>query len=89
MFRDKKLERIAKGFANHRRIAMLQLLKREPELSLQDISEKLKVNYKTTSMHLYRLAIAGLILKQNKANNVLHKLSPRGESVLKFLRNIE
>jgi len=35
------LERIVKGFANHRRIEILYLLRREPELSVDDISERL------------------------------------------------
>lgn len=89
MFQVRQLERIVKGFANHRRISMMQLLQKEPELSLQDIAEKLKINYKTASDHLRRLAIAGVVVKRNRANNVLHKLSPRGVSILEFLRKLE
>jgi DNA-binding transcriptional ArsR family regulator len=89
MFQNRHLERVVKGFANHRRIAMMDLLQKEPELSLQDIALKLKINIKTASEHLRRLAIAGLVLKRNRANNVLHKLSPRGETILEFLRKLE
>jgi predicted ArsR family transcriptional regulator len=89
MLKTRHLERIVKGFANHRRISMMQLLQDEPDLSLQDIAVELKINIKTASDHLRRLAIAGLVLKRNRANNVLHKLSPRGVGILEFLRKLE
>ena len=37
----RKIERLLKGCANHNRLRMLELLKKEPELSVADISEKL------------------------------------------------
>ncbi len=83
------MERIVKGFANHRRIAMIELLQQNPELSLQEVSTKLKINNKTASDHLRRLEIGGLIFKRNRANNVMHKLSPRGKTILEFLRKLE
>lgn len=83
------MERIVKGFANHRRLSMMELLQKEPELSLQDIAIKLKINIKTASDHLRRLELGGIVLKRNRANNVLHKLSTRGEAILEFLRKLE
>lgn len=85
----RQLERIVKGFASHRRIEILELLKREPELSVDEISEKLNINFKTASEHLRRLAIAGLLLKRSEGNNVRHKLTERAQSILKFLRILE
>lgn len=89
MLKTRQLERIVKGYANHRRISMMQLLFDEPELSVQDIAVELKINIKTASEHLSKLAIAGLVLKRDRSNNVLHKLSPRGLDVLEFLRKLE
>ena len=43
------MERIVKGFANHRRLQVLELLNKEPELSVQEISEKLKSEFKNIS----------------------------------------
>lgn len=83
------LERVVKGFANHWRIEILGLLRKEPELSVEEISEKLDMNFKTASVHVQRLAIAGLVLKRYEANVVRHKLTSRGESILKFLRILE
>jgi hypothetical protein len=47
------------------------------------------MNYKTVSEHLRRLAVAGLVLKKNKGTHVQHALSPRGRTILKFLRTLE
>ena len=89
MSTSRQTERIVKGFANHRRIDMLKLIKNRPELSLNEVSSELRVNLKTASEHLRRLAIAGLILKRNRGQNVLHKVSPLGDDILKFLRKLE
>ena len=83
------LERTVRGFANHRRIEILMLLKKYPELSVVEIAEKLKINFKTASQHVQRLAVAGMVLKRNQGAAVRHKLTVRSENVLKFLRTIE
>ena len=89
MKKPRELERIVKGFANHRRIAILELIYKVPELSLIEISDRLNINFKTAGEHTRRIAIAGLMLKRNSASSVRHKLSPRGVVILKFLRTLE
>ena len=89
MLKTRQLERIVKGFANHRRIQIMELLDNNPGLSLIDISTRLKINIKTASEHIRRLTIPGLLFKRNRGNNVLHNLSPLGLSILKFLRKLE
>ena len=85
----KRLEKIMKGVANHRRIQILELLEKQPELSLQEIPEILNINFNTASKHLRRLAIAGLVMKRSDGVSVRHKLTNRGLSILKFLRTLE
>ena len=85
----KQLERLSKGFANHRRIEIMELLKKIPELSVEEIADSLSVNFKTISEHTRRLAIAGLILKRYEGHSVRHELSRRGLQILKFLRTLE
>jgi len=85
----RELERMVKGFANHRRIEIMELLAREPELSVIEVASSLKVNFKTISDHIRRLAIAGLVIKRSDDNSVRHKLTARGVSILKFLRTLE
>ena len=85
----RKLERIVKGFANHRRIQILELLEKNPELSVIEIAQELNMNFKTASEHIRRLAISGLIMKRSDGTNIRHKLTERGLKVLKFLRTLE
>jgi len=86
---NRELERIVKGFANHRRLQVLELLQKEPELSVQEISEKLKTEFKNISAHINKMAIAGLVMKRNEGNLIRHKLTNRGKSILQFIRIIE
>ncbi|TSC88354.1 MAG: Uncharacterized protein G01um101416_22 [Microgenomates group bacterium Gr01-1014_16] len=85
----RELERIVKGFANHRRISILELLEKIPELSVIEISNKVNINFKTASEHIRRMAISGLVLKRSARQSVRHKLTPRGIAILKFLRTLE
>lgn len=89
MKKPRQLERIIKGFANHRRIEILVLLEKSPELSLIEISDELKINFKTGSEHIRRLAIAGLVMKRNAGASVRHALTNDGKLILKFLRTLE
>lgn len=85
----RQLERLVRGFSNHRRIEIMELLNQEPELSVAEVAENLKINFKTASEHIRRLAIAGLVIKRSDGNNVRHKLTGQAESILKFLRTLE
>ena len=86
---NRELERIVKGFANHRRLQILELLGEEPELSVQEVSDKLKSEFKNISAHMNKMAISGLLIKRSEGNIVRHKLTNRGKSILQFVRIIE
>lgn len=83
------LERLVRGFSNHRRIQMLELLKQTPEMSVDEIADFLGINYKTAADHLRRLAIAGLVLKKSDSVSIRHKLTNRANHILLFLRTLE
>lgn len=85
----RQLERVAKGFANHRRIQIMALLHRQPGLSLDEIADELDVNFRTIHEHLRRLIFAGLVLKWPQGNYVRHKLTKSAESILRFLGTLE
>ena len=67
----------------------MHLLKREPELSVERIAEKVESGYENISDHLRKMAIAGLVLKRNEGNMVRHKLTPRAESILVFCKKLQ
>ncbi len=85
----RQLERIVRGYSNHRRIQMLHLLESEPELDVMELAQRCGISIKTASEHTRRLAFGGLVLKRPKGRRVLHALSPRGKSILSFLRVLE
>ena len=83
-----KQEKVFKGVANHRRLEILDLLFHEPNLSLDDIVKNLRINYQTGSEHVQRLTRAGLVYKQKQGNEMLHRLSPLGESIYKSITKL-
>jgi DNA-binding transcriptional ArsR family regulator len=86
---SRQLERVIKGFASHRRLDILQLLQRTPELSVEEISEKLSIGYENASDHVRKLAITGLVLKRNDGKAVRHALTPRAKVILTFCKTLE
>lgn len=84
-----KLEQFMKGAASRRRIAILMLLERRPGLSQLDVAEISKWNLKTTAVHVHRLAAAGLVTKGRHTGIVPLRLTPRGRSVLRFLKSLK
>ncbi len=85
----RNVERIVKGFANHRRLEILELLSNESELSVVEIADKLKMGYENASDHIRKMAIAGLVMKRNDGPNVRHKLTSRAVSILAFCKKLE
>ncbi len=83
------LERIVKGYANHRRLEIMDLLDREPELSVAMISKRLKSGYENISDHIRKMAIAGLVMKRHSGTEVRHKLTPRGKTILVFCKKLQ
>lgn len=83
----KQLERHFKGVANHRRIEILLLISRNEGVTVADIAERLKCNFKTISEHTRRLVQAGLINKRYRGLTVEHSLSPYGQVFVRFIQS--
>ncbi len=82
---NKQLERYFKGAANHRRIAILLLVLKNPGISVEGISQNLDCNFKTISEHTRRLVQAGLLNKNYKGTTVEHHVSPYGKMFCNFI----
>ena len=81
-----KLERLVKGFANHRRIEILFLLEKKPELSVEDIADALKINFNTIADHIRKLAQSGLVMKRSDGKSVRHAVTQKGKHILSFCK---
>ena len=85
----RRLEYTIKGFANRKRLEIIDLLNKQPELSVDEIAEKLRLGYMNTSDHLRKMAIAGLVLKRSDGPHIRHKLTDRALNVLAFCKKLE
>ncbi|MFA7315736.1 MAG: winged helix-turn-helix domain-containing protein [Candidatus Paceibacterota bacterium] len=85
----RELERIIKGVASHRRIQILDLLYKKPEMSVVEIAEELSSEFKNISAHINKMATSGLVMKRSAGSAVRHKLTNRGKNTLKFVRTLE
>lgn len=85
----RKIEKVTKAVANHRRIQILDLLKSNGGLSVIEISSKTRGNIKTIDAHVNRLFGVGMITKRTAGNRVYHTITKYGISILEFLRKQE
>lgn len=83
---SKQLERHFKGIANHRRIDILLAINDNDGLTLREITEMLKCNFKTISGHTKSLVHAGLLNKKYKGKAVVRSLSPYGRKLVEFIK---
>src|SRR3989344_2110981 len=83
------LERLVRSFANHRRIQILGILRQKPEMSVGELADELKINFKTAADHIRRLTIGGMLMKRSDGTSIRHKVTDRGLRVLEFLRILE
>lgn len=84
------LEKLVRGFANHRRIQVLELLDVSAEaLSLLSIARECRTDFRVICVHVQRLAAVGLVVKRSKGRITLHDITPMGRRVLAFLRSID
>ena len=86
---SKQLERHFKGIANHWRIEILLVLQREPDISVDNLAQVVKGNFKTISEHTRRLVQAGLINKTYRGRMVGHALSPYGKIFVRFIKSFQ
>lgn len=85
----KNVERILKGFANKRRIAIVQYLKRQKEASVGEIAGAIRLSFKSTSRHLSVLIAAGILEREQRGLLMWYSLAsdmpPITKNVISFL----
>lgn len=83
--KEKDLEKIFKALANKRRLTIISLLKKEKDLSVGNIAEKIKLSFKSTSKHLSILASVDIIVKEQKSSQVFYRIPQNSNE---FIRKI-
>ncbi|OGD69321.1 hypothetical protein A3I18_01715 [Candidatus Campbellbacteria bacterium RIFCSPLOWO2_02_FULL_35_11] len=84
----KLLEIFSKAIANKKRIKILVLIDERNDLSVEEISEIVKINYQTGATHIQRLEQVGFISKKYNGLRVNHRITKRGKEVLYFFQKI-
>lgn len=78
-------ERLFKLLANKNRLAIIKLLKREQDLPVWYIAEKIGSNVKTTSKHLRMLLQGKLIERGQNLNEAVYYLSQKNPRVIRYI----
>ena len=77
------LEKIFKGMANRRRLAIIQLLTKEEELPVAEIARRIKLSFTSTSKHLGLLHRLDILDRRQKSLTVFYRISADIPSVAK------
>ncbi len=84
----KEYEKILKAFANRRRLDILKYLKVKKVATVGELSEKIKLYFKSTSKHLAVLSGADIVDKEQRSVAVYYTLAPKQSSIAKSILNI-
>ncbi len=83
-----QLEKLFRAFANSSRIKILQLLKKEKNISVAEIAEKTKFSYKATSKHLAILYSADIVDRKQVTYEVHYFISNTLDHKIKTILNL-
>ena len=81
----RNLEKILKGLANRRRIAIIRILAKERELPVAEIARRIHLSFTSTSKHLGILHQLDIVDKRQESLTVYYKLAAPLSPVAKLL----
>lgn len=83
----KKFERILKGLANRRRLAILKFLSGVKEANVARVAEVINLSFKATSKHLGILAGLDILEKEQRSLEMFYRLGKEVGSITKNVIN--
>ncbi|MEK7176744.1 MAG: metalloregulator ArsR/SmtB family transcription factor [Patescibacteria group bacterium] len=81
--KEKELEKIFKALGNRRRLLILIFIKKRKKANVGEISEAIKLSFKSTSRHLSILVSAGILEKDQFGLFSIYSLSEEMGDMLK------
>ena len=81
----KNLERLLKGLANKRRLAIIKLLLQEKELPVAEIADGIGLSFWSTSKHLNLLANLDVLAKEQRSLQMFYRLSSPPHPIVKLV----
>ena len=79
----KELEKSLKACANRRRLEILKFLKKKGRASVGEISDAIRLSFKSTSRHLVILYAVDIVEKEQKSHQVYYWLSTNQVGVIR------
>ena len=79
----KQLEKIFKGLANRRRLAIIRLLAKKKELPVADIAHEINLSFTSTSKHLGILRQLDVVDRRQESLTVYYRLAQPLHSLIK------
>lgn len=80
-----RLERKLKALANKRRLAIVKYLEQKQQATVGEIAAYIKLSFKSTSRHLYVLAGADVIDKEQRSREVYYFLQDRRDPLMRLV----
>lgn len=84
----KRIERVFKGVAHHKRARILEFIAKENNTTLWQISQGLDIEFRNASHHTEIMEKAGLIEKKYAGRSMMHFLTPYGQKVYDFFKQL-
>ena len=81
----KKIVQILKALANEKRLKILDVIRENPDLSVCEISRLSRVNYKTTSAYIRKMATAGIIKLSSDKSRILGNINKNTQEIIKAI----
>ena len=81
----KELEKIFKGLANRRRLAIIRLLSKKGELPVAEIANHIKLSFTSTSKHLNILHRLDILDRRQESLTVYYCLAETPPAVVKLV----
>ena len=78
----KQLEKVFKGLANRRRLAIIKLLHKEKELPVAEIARRIKLSFTSTSKHLGFLRQLDILDRRQESLTVFYRLADEPPIIL-------
>ncbi len=84
-----ELEKTLKSVANRRRLAILNCLRGNKELSVGSIAKQIKLSFRSTSKHLSILYTSGLLDREQRSVLMFYKMSDKGHKIFSAINSLE
>jgi len=81
----KQLEKILKGLANRRRLAIIKILLKQKVMTVAEIAGEINLSFTSTSKHLAILRQLDIVDSQQKSLNVYYSISKSLPEIVQLL----